>query len=170
MLVVASCLVPSVISPEAERVGMQLASPALAVKGRLRGPSVLDQRKTLKETMVALETAAAAKRYRKPHRKPISTSRTAALVLANPSLPNGVGIQGRGRSAMNGPIGMSSGSDCVAALQQRGCNSLMAAADYRPMKKVLPLAPAGAGKFAEMPDRDDFSEGVCQRLRRLYAG
>ena len=58
--------------------------------------------------MVALETAAAAKRYRKPHRKPISTSRTAALVLADPSLPNGVGIQGRGRSAMNGP--MSSGS------------------------------------------------------------
>ena len=88
--------------------------------------------------MVALEAAAAAKRYRKshrkPHRKPISTSRTAALVLADPSLPNGVGIQGRGRSAMNGPIGMSSGLDCVAALQQRGCNSLMAAADYRPMK------------------------------------
>ena len=81
--------------------------------------------------MVALETAAAAKRYRKPQRKPISTSRTAALVLADPSLPNGVGIQGRGRSAMNGP--MSSGSYCVATLQQRR-NSLMAAADYRPMK------------------------------------
>ena len=58
---------------------------------------------------------------------------------------------------MNGP--MSSGSDCVAALQQRR-NSWMAAADYRPMKKVLPLAPAGAGKFAEMPDRDDFPEGA----------
>ena len=131
------------------------------------GPSVLDQRKTLEETMVALETAAAAKQYRKPQRKPISTSRTAALVLADPSLSNGVGVQGRGRSAMNGQ--MFSGSDCVAALQQRR-NSWMAAADYRPMKKVLPLAPAGAGKFAEMPDRDDFSEGVCQRLRRLYAG
>ena len=82
--------------------------------------------------MVALETAAAAKRYRKPQRKPISTSRTAALVLADPSLSNGVGVQGRGRSAMNGQ--MFSGSDCVAALQQRGCNSLMAAADYRAMK------------------------------------
>ena len=58
---------------------------------------------------------------------------------------------------MNGP--MSSGSDCVAALQQRR-NSLMAVADYRPMKKVLSLAPAGAGKFAEMPDRDDFPEGA----------
>ena len=82
MLVAASYLVPSVISPEAERVALQLASPALVVKSRLRGPSVLDQRKTLEETMVALETAAAAKRYRKPHRKPRSTSRAAALVLA----------------------------------------------------------------------------------------
>ena len=32
VLVAASCLVLSVILPEAERVGMQLASPALAVK------------------------------------------------------------------------------------------------------------------------------------------
>ena len=37
---------------------MQLASPALAVKRHLRGPSVLEQqfeRKTLEETMVALD-------------------------------------------------------------------------------------------------------------------
>ena len=71
-------------------------------------------------------------------------------------MPNGVGIQGRGRAGMNSPL--ENGSDCVVAMQQRR-QSLLAAAEYRPTRSVIVLATAGAGKFDGMPDRDDYPKG-----------
>eukprot|EP00966_Prymnesium_polylepis_P329253 7384987-Prymnesium_polylepis.1 len=37
--------------------------------------------------------------------------------------------------------------------------SLLSEAYFRPMRAVVPVAPAGAGKFDGMPDRDDYPAG-----------
>ena len=64
--------------------------------------------------------------------------------VAAPLLPNGVGIQGRGRAAMNTPL--VNGSNSLKALQD--CRqSLMASAEFGPMRAVVAVAPAGAAKF-----------------------
>ena len=86
-----------------------------------------------------------------------STVRSSAAAVADPSLPNGVGIQGRGRAGMN--IRLSNGGNCVAAMQQRK-QSLMAAAEFRSSRRMVSVAAAGAGKFDEMPDRDDYPAGA----------
>ena len=62
-------------------------------------------------------------------------------------MPNGVGIQSRGRAGINSPL--ANGSDCVVAMQQRR-QSLLAAAEYRPTRSVIVLATAGAGNFNGM--------------------
>ena len=100
-----------------DKVCAPLASPALAVKaGRHRGLPVSDRRRVEMEATVAADAAAAAKR-RKGCEAP-------AISVVDPSLPNGVGTQGRGRSGMNSPL--ANGSDCVVAMQQRrqseGCS------------------------------------------------
>ena len=94
------------------------------------------------------------------------------MSVVDPSLPNGVGTQGRGRSGMNSPL--ANGSDCVVAMQQRR-QSLLAAAEYRPTRTVIVLATAGAGKFDGMPDRDQYPEGsegeaepVCIGCREIH--
>ena len=37
---------------------------------------------------------------------------------------------------------------------------MLAAAEFRPTRKVVAVAPAGAGKFDSMPDRDDYAAGA----------
>ena len=119
-----------------------LASPALAVKaGRQRGLSVLEQRRLEMEAMAAADAAVSAKRQQR--------SKASAKSVLDPSLPNGVGIQGRGRAGMNSS--MADGSHCVAAMQQRR-QSLLAAAEFRPTRSVVTVATAGAGKFDGMPE------------------
>ena len=66
-------------------------------------------------------------------------------------LPNGVGVQGRGRALSNVPLTQDANS--LAALQERK-QSLLAAAEYRPMRAIVSVTPAGAAKFDEMPDQD----------------
>ena len=63
---------------------------------------------------------------------------------------------GRGRAAVNMPL--RADGDGVQALQERR-QSLLAKADFRPMRAVISVAPAGAGKFDGMPDRDDYEDG-----------
>ena len=126
-----------------DKVCAPLASPALAVKaGRHRGLPVLDRRRLEMEAMVAADATAAAKRH--------ARAKAPAQAVIDPALPNGVGIQGRGRAAMNAP--MADGTNCVAAMQQRR-QSLLAAAEFRRTQTVIAVAPAGAGKFDGMPDR-----------------
>ena len=117
-----------------------LASPALAVKsGRQRGLSVLERRRLEMESIAAADAAAAAKRQKR--------CKVPAKPVVDPSLPNGVGIQSRGRAGINSPL--ANGSDCVVAMQQRR-QSLLAAAEYRPTRSVIVLATAGAGNFNGM--------------------
>ena len=134
------------------QVSPTLASPALAVKaGRKRGPSVLERkRKAEAEQIAAEEASAAAKRVKRP------LQRASPFEVADASLPNGVGILGRGRAAVNVPL--TADGDGVQALQERR-QSLLAKADFRPMRAVISVAPAGAGKFDGMPDRDDYDAG-----------
>ena len=81
---------------ESATAAPQLASPALAVKaGRQRGVSVLDKRHQEEQQEMAAAQAAAAKRT-----KIIKPTASVATVV-DPSLPAGVGIMGRGRSAVN---------------------------------------------------------------------
>ena len=105
------------------------------------------------EAMVAADAAAAAKRH--------TRAKLPAKAVIDPALPNGVGIQGCGRAAMNAP--MADGSNCVAAMaaatQQRR-QSLLAAAEFRRTQTVIAVSPAGAGKFDGMPDRDDYAAGA----------
>ena len=137
-----------------EPSGPTLASPALAVKaGRSRGPTVLERRQR-EEEAVRSAVATKTKRKMKPNAHP---AESCSVALADASLPNGVGIQGRGRAAMNMPI--ADGENCVAAMQERR-QSLLAAAEFRPTRAVLAVAPAGAGKFDGMPDRDQYQTGA----------
>ena len=137
-----------------EQAAPTLASPALAVKaGRERGASVLEKRRLEEEAAAAADEAAAAKRQKKSR----SVARVPAVAVVDQALPNGVGIQGRGRATMNAPL--ADGSNCVAAMQQRR-QSLLAAAEFRPTRKVVAVAPAGAGKFDGMPDRDEYAAGA----------
>jgi hypothetical protein len=141
-----------------------LASPVLAVKaGRERGLSVTARKqKAEAEQIAAEEAAAAAKRDKKLRKREAETEQNAAeeaapsYELADNSLPNGVGILGRGRAAVNMPL--RADGDGVQALQERR-QSLLAKADFRPMRAVISVAPAGAGKFDGMPDRDDYEDG-----------
>lgn len=128
------------------KANLVLASPAAAVKmGRERGPSV--QERWRKEE----EAAAARTCIRKPEK---ARSAAHAVVLADAlQLPNGVGIQGRGRAAMNGQL--SESTNCVAAMQERQ-QSLLAAAEFRSARAVVAVTAAGAGNFDAMPDRDDY--------------
>ena len=137
-----------------EQAAPTLASPALAVKaGRERGASVLEKRRMEEEAAAAADEAAAAKRQKKSR----SVARVPAVAVVDQALPNGVGIQGRGRATINAPL--ADGSNCVAAMQQRR-QSLLAAAEFRPTRKVVAVAPAGAGKFDGMPDRDEYAAGA----------
>ena len=128
-----------------------LASPALAVKaGRQRGPSVLEKRRQeLQQEMAAAEAAAAK-------RKKIIKPTASVATVVDPSLPAGVGIMGRGRSAVNARL--TSDGTTVEALQRRRL-SLLAKAEFRPMRSVVAVAPAGAGNFDGMPDRSAYAEG-----------
>ena len=129
----------------------QLASPALAVKaGRQRGISVLDKRRQEEQQEMAAAEAAAAKR-----KKIIKPTASVATVV-DPSLPAGVGIMGRGRSAVNARL--TSDGSTVEALQRRRL-SLLSKAEFRPMRSVVGVAPAGAGNFDGMPDRSVYAEG-----------
>ena len=129
-----------------------MASPALAVKaGRNRGLTVLERQRKEQDEKQDAEGSAAAKRRKLPLRKP-----AVKFALADDSLPNGVGIMGRGRAAVNAPL--KNDGDTVLALQERRM-SLLSEAYFRPMRAVVPVAPAGAGKFDGMPDRDDYPAG-----------
>ena len=121
-----------------------LASPALAVKaGRQRGTSVLDKRRQEQQQEMAAAEAAAAKR-----KKIIKPTASVATVV-DPSLPAGVGIMGRGRSAVNARL-TSDGTTVLEALQRRRL-SLLSKAEFRPRLSVVGVAPAGAGNFDGMP-------------------
>ena len=63
---------------------------------------------------------------------------------------------GRGRSAVNARL--TSDGSTVEALQRRRL-SLLSKAEFRPMRSVVGVAPAGAGNFDGMPDRSDYAEG-----------
>ena len=147
------------------KVCAPLASPAQAAKsGRQRGLSVLERHCLEMESLAAADRAAAAKRWK--------GCEAPAISVVDPSLPNGVGTQGRGRSGMNSPL--ANGSDCVVAMQQRR-QSLLAAAEYRQTRTVIVLTTAGAGKFDGMPDRDQYPEGsegeaepVCIGCREIH--
>ena len=97
----AALLASSTTALQAESGTTTMASPALAVKaGRNRGLSVLERQRKEEEMQQVAEGAAAAKR-----KKASSTQKSApAFVLADPSMPNGVGIMGRGRAAVNVPL------------------------------------------------------------------
>ena len=107
---------------ESATAAPQLASPALAVKaGRQRGLTVMEKRRQEEEEQMAAAEAAAAKR------KKILTPKPSVATVADPSLPAGVGIMGRGRAAVNAPL--TSDESTVQALQQRrtsmpGCQTL----------------------------------------------
>ena len=136
-----------------------LASPAAAVKqGRQRGPTVQERRREEEEAAAAKEATSARTVIKKAAK---ARSPVIEVVMANGALPmalpNGVGIQGRGRASMNGRL--SDGINCVAAMQERQ-QSLLAAAEFRPARAVVAVAAAGAGKFDGMPDRDDYEAGA----------
>ena len=130
-----------------------LASPSQAVKaGRKRGLSVLDRLRMEEQSSAAEAMLVTAKRRARSIPK-----KAREVALADPSLPNGVGIQGRGRAAMN--IVLEPDSNSLVAMQERQ-QSLLAAAEFRSMRTVLSVSPAGAGKFDDMPDRDDYMLGT----------
>ena len=108
------------------------------------------ERRTHEEAERAAEAAAAAKK-----KKTVSAVVAAVMAPATP-LPNGVGVQGRGRALSNVPL--TNDANSLAALQERK-QSLLAAAEFRPMRSIVAVTPAGAAKFDEMPDRDDYAAG-----------
>ena len=113
--------------------------------------SVLErQRKEEELQQVAVRAAAAQRKKLVPGKPPVQ------FALADDTLPNGVGVVGHGRALVNAPL-LNDG-DGVQALQDRR-QSLMSKADFRPMRAVVVMAPAGAGKFDGMPDREDYPEG-----------
>ena len=69
--------------------------------------------------------------------------------------PSGAGMPRRGRAAMNAPPQLAG---CAPALEQRG-QSLMEKGEWRPSALMRALAPAGAAKLGEAPNRDDFVVG-----------
>ena len=147
-----AALLASATAEQAEVEAMNMASPALAVKaGRDRGISVLERQRKEEELQQAAAHAAAPKRKKQMPGKP-----EVQFALADDALPNGVGVMGRGRAVVNAPL--RNDGDGVQALQERR-QSLMSKADFRPMRAVVSVAPAGAGKFEGMPDRDEYQEG-----------
>ena len=112
---------------------------------------MLERQRKEEEEKQAAEDVAAAKRRKKPLRKP-----SVKFALADDSVPNGVGIMGRGRAAVNAPL--KNDGDGVQALQERRL-SLLSKADFRPMRAVVSVAPAGVGNFDGMPDRDEYAAG-----------
>ena len=108
-----------------------------------RGISVLDKRRQEQQQEMAAAEAAAAKR-----KKIIKPTASVATVV-DPSLPAGVGIMGRGRSAVNARL-TSDGTTVLEALQRRRL-SLLSKAEFRPRLSVVGVAPAGAGNFDGMP-------------------
>ena len=131
-------------SPEKGSTGVELASPAAAVKaGRARGAPVLERRK---KEEAALEEANKAKTTRRS--SPSRARRQVAFVLNDSSLSNGVGIRGRGRAAVNAPLS-NDGSSLEA--QQKRRSSLLAKAEFRPMSTVLAVAPAGKAHAMTCP-------------------
>eukprot|EP00316_Scyphosphaera_apsteinii_P017197 CAMPEP_0119303648 /NCGR_PEP_ID=MMETSP1333-20130426/5050_1 /TAXON_ID=418940 /ORGANISM="Scyphosphaera apsteinii, Strain RCC1455" /LENGTH=189 /DNA_ID=CAMNT_0007306379 /DNA_START=84 /DNA_END=655 /DNA_ORIENTATION=- len=143
-----------------------MKSPAAATKGegaRQRGPSVMERRATEEQAGLAPACSkepdfeAQELRQNKVAAKSSTGTPTKDAAVVDASLPNGVGIQGRGRAAMNGPLKNEKNS--LPALQERR-QSLLAAADF-----VLKVAPAGAGMFDGFPDRNDYSAGAVGELQ-----
>ena len=109
----------------------KMASPALAVKaGRSRGAPVLERlrQEEAERAAGAAEAAAAEKRKEKQIRP---------FVLTDAALPNGVGVMGRGRAAVNAPL--TNDGQTVQALQDRRL-SLLSKAEFRPLSAVVPVA------------------------------
>ena len=133
----AAAAVGTVVAQMGRRSVAELASPALAVKaGRNRGPSVLERQQN--DANERQQEAAAAKATRtatKPKRV------ESAVEVIDATLPNGVGILGRGRARANKPL--TCDGTTVEALQ-RLREALLAKAEFRGLHAVSSIAPAGA--------------------------
>jgi len=131
---------------------MVAGAKAVREQPRKRGMSVTERREKEQEAERAAEAEAAAAKKKS---KKVSAV-VAAVMAPRTPLPNGVGIQGRGRALSNVPL--TNDANSLTALQERK-QSLLAAAEFRPMRAIVSVTPAGAAKFDEMPDRDNYAAG-----------
>ena len=131
---------------------MVAGAKAVREQPRNRGLSMSERLAQEEAERAAEAVAAAAKKKKKV------SAVVEAVIAPRTPLPNGVGVQGRGRALSN--VALTQDANSLAALQQRK-QSLLAAAEFRPMCAVVAVTPAGAAKFDEMPDRDDYV--VCSR-------
>ena len=95
----------------------------------------------------AEEAARAARRQRQTN--------VVASTAAVATVGNGLCSVGRGRAARNAPLEREG---AAPAMEQRKA-TLLAKAECRRSADVVPLAPAGAGKLDDMPERDSFGAG-----------
>ena len=131
------------------RTIIEVRSGAQRAKDRVRGPSVL-------ERLAAEERAAAeaeAERFAKAlYRRAGGAVRAHASDKVTTTGNGAVCVLGRGRAARNAPLELGGSAP---AMEQRKM-TLLAKAESRRSSTVFSLAPAGAGKLDEMPERDEF--------------
>ena len=126
-----------------------LRSPAAAARQRERGPSVSERR-------AAEEAAAAgAEEDRAAARAAARVNATAVVNTSGESKVNGACQLGRGRAARNAPLTLGGSAPAMEDRKQ----TLLAKAESRRLSLVVGLAPAGAGKLNEMPERDTYAAG-----------
>lgn len=123
---------------------MQTACLAAQREPRNRGISITEQR------AADAAAAAAAEQQRRQARADGADGRRDAPHSGE--RPAGACKLGRGRAALTLPLALGGG---VQAVEDRKA-SLMEKAEFRPTKKVTAVAPAGAGKLDELPDRMNF--------------
>ena len=129
--------------------------PSAATKGALtrnRGPTLTDRRAAEEAAAMEKEKERAAARARAAQAKEAAIVPVASAAVAAAARPSGAGDGSRGRAAMNAPVKLGGG---VQNVEDRKA-SLMEKAETRPYSKVTSVAPTGAGKLDELPDREDF--------------
>jgi hypothetical protein len=122
---------------------------AMQREPRNRGPTMSEQRAAAAAAEAAEAEERAAARARAPL---VVASTTMAGRATAKQRPEGACTGDRGRAAMNAPIQLGGG---VQNVEDRK-SSLMEAAEFRPTQKVTSVAPTGAGKLDELPDRMEF--------------
>ena len=122
---------------------------------RDRGPTVLERKAAEEAVAAKAEEEKRAARARKDAVCGDGPRRSSVAGAVSMS-PVGACLLGRGRAARNAPL--STEGSCVSTLQQRK-QSLAEAAEFRSLRDISAVSPAGAGRLDEMPEREDFPDG-----------